>query len=296
VRIPAYCCGVVGLRVGHGRIPSFNPSMAAAAPIGSQLMATQGPLTRSVRDARLALAVMARGDPRDTRWADAPLIGPAVARPVRAALLPELPGGFTHPAQAAAVRQAGRHLAAAGYAVEEVAPPEVEAVVAVWHRIGSTDVFGALAPNVEKYGDDDAKTSMRLWLELSPPADLPTVLGALAQRDLLLRRWLTFMMRYPVIVMMRYPVIVLPTLCDLPPPHGLDLTKAGQAQVLDSLRASLIAPTLGLPGLAVPVGTHGRLRPGVQILAGRFREDLCLDAGEVIEAAEGVVTPIDPQG
>jgi amidase len=46
--------------------------------------------------------------------------------------------------------------------------------------------------------------------------------------------------------------------------------------------------------LAVPVGNHGRLRPGVQILAPRFREDLCLDAGEVIEAAEGVVTPIDP--
>ena len=46
--------------------------------------------------------------------------------------------------------------------------------------------------------------------------------------------------------------------------------------------------------MAVPVGNHGRLRPGVQILARRFREDLCLDAGEVIEAAEGVVMPIDP--
>jgi len=32
----------------------------------------------------------------------------------------------------------------------------------------------------------------------------------------------------------------------------------------------------------------------VQILALRFQEDLCLDAGEVIEAAEGVVMPIDP--
>ena len=287
VRIPAYCCGVVGLRVGLGRIPSFNPSMTAAAPIGSQLMSTQGPLTRSVRDARLALSAMARGDARDTRWADVPLAGPPPARPIHVALLPEMPGGFTHPAQAAAVRQAGKHLAAAGYAVEELAPPEVEAVVSVWHRIGSTDVFGTLGPNMEKFGDEDAKKSMRLWLELSPPCDLPTVLGALAQRDLLLRRWMTFFMRHPL--------VIAPTLCDLPPPYGQDLTRAGQQRLLDLLRVSFLAPALGLPGLAVPVGTHGRLRPSVQIMAARFREDLCLDAGEVIEAAEGMVEPIDPR-
>ncbi len=231
-------------------------------------MSTQGPLARSVRDARLALQVMAQGDPRDTRWADAPLVGPAPARPIRVALLPEVPGGFTHPAQAEAVRQAGRHLAAAGYVVEEVAPPEVEAVVAVWHRIGSTDVLGTLAPNMEKFGDDDGKTSLRLWLELSPPSDLPTFLAALAQRDLLLRRWQTFFMRHPV--------IVAPTLCDLPPPHGQDLTKDGQQRLLDSLRVSFLAPALGLPGLAVPVGTHGTAAGdgGAEILAGRFREDL----------------------
>ena len=66
------------------------------------------------------------------------------------------------------------------------------------------------------------------------------------------------------------------------------------ADQYDSIRVSLISPLLGVPALAVPVGCNGRLRPGVQILAPRFREDLCLDAGEVIEAAEGVVMPIDP--
>ena len=54
-----------------------------------------------------------------------------------------------------------------------------------------------------------------------------------------------------------------------------------------------LSPLLGLPGLAVPVGRHGKLRTGVQIMAMRNREDLCLDAGEVIEACEGVVTPVD---
>jgi amidase len=51
---------------------------------------------------------------------------------------------------------------------------------------------------------------------------------------------------------------------------------------------------LGLAGLSVPVGEHGAVRTGVQIIPARFREDLALDAGEVIEAAQGIVQPIDP--
>jgi amidase len=286
VRIPAACCGVVGLRVSLGRIPAFNPSQPVPRPIGNTLMSVQGPLTRSVRDARLALRVMAAGDLRDTRWADVPLQGPPVARPIHVALVPEVPGGFTHPAQAEAVRQAGRHLAGAGYVVEEILPPDLEAVVDVWHRIGSTDVLGVLAPRVEDLADPDARLSMRLWLDRFPPTDLRGVLAAFAERDLLLQRWLTFLIDHPL--------VVTPTLADLPPPQGIDLTPEGQASILDSLRTCLLAPVLGIPALAVPVGAHGALRTGVQIMASRFREDLCLDAGEVVEAAEGVVAPIDP--
>ena len=90
------------------------------------------------------------------------------------------------------------------------------------------------------------------------------------------------------------PLVIFATLSDLPPKQVSDTTVEGQAKIFDSMAPTLIAPLLGLPGLAVPVGSHGKLRTGVQILAARNREDLCLDAGEVIEAAEGVVTPIDP--
>jgi amidase len=213
------------------------------------------------------------------------LEGPPLPRPIRVALVPENPGGSTHPAQAEAVRQAGRHLATAGYAVEEVTPPDLNEIIETWHRICSTDVLGALVPRVEKFGDADARTSLRLWLELFPPTDIQGILGAFAQRDLLLWRWLAFTQRYPLVVM--------PTMGDLAPPHNLDTTKAGQVRVADSIRVSLISPLLGVPALAVPVGSLGRLRPGVQILAPRFREDLCLDAGQVVEAAEEVVMPID---
>ena len=286
VRIPAYFNGVVGLRVSLGRIPSFNPSAPGGRPIGAQLMSVQGPLTRSVRDARLALAAMAVGDPRDTRWADVALNGPPAPRPIKVALMPHNPGGSTHPAQVQAVRQAGLYLAAAGYVVEEIMPPDPDEVVETWHRIGSTDVLGVLAPLMKQHGEPAARASMSLWLEMLPPTDMAGVLAAFVRRDVLLHRWLTFMIDYPLVVM--------PTLGDLAPPHDLDTTREGQAKVMDSLRVSLLAPLLGLPALAVPVGHHGWLRPGVQIMAARFREDLCLDAGEVIEAAEGVVAPIDP--
>jgi len=286
VRIPAHCCGVVGLRVGFGRIPAFNPSAPGGRPIGAQLMAVQGPHTRTVRDARLALAAMARGDRRDWKWADAPLIGPPPPRPIKVALVPEVPGGATHPAQAAAVRQAGKHLAAAGYHVEEVLPPDIARAVELWHRICVTDVFGGIWPLMQQVGDADGQASMAAWLELYKPADLPTYLAALVERDGTVLRWLGFLEQWPVLVM--------PVLCDLPPAQAADTTRDGQAKVLESMRSALLAPLLGLPGLAVPVGSHGRLRTGAQIMAGRFREDLCLDAGEVIEAAEGMVQPIDP--
>ena len=284
VRIPAMYNGVIALRPSLGRVPAFNPSQQVARPFGVQMMSVQGPHVRSVRDCRLALAAMAKGDPRDTRWVDTPLEGAPV--PKRVALVVENPGGTLHPAQAEAVRMAGRHLAAAGYDVEEVSPPDLNDIVECWLDIGSNELFPALLPRMRQLGDEKAIASMELWNQLVPPTGMEAFLRAIANRDLYIWRWLEFMQTRPL--------VVLPTMGSLAPVHDLDTTLEGQRQVLDQIRVSLIAPVLGLPSLAVPVGRHGRLRPGVQIMAPRFREDLCLAAGEVIEAAEGIVTPVDP--
>jgi amidase len=287
VRIPAYCNGVVGLRTGLGRVAAYSTTSTAPRPIGAQLMSTQGPLTRTVRDARLAFEAMAAPDPRDTRWVGAPLRGPTPARPIRVALAPELPGGFTHPAQAEAVRAAGRHLAAAGYVVEEVMPPEVEAIVRLWHVIGSGDVFRVLGRTIEAMGGDRAVISLHHWLDLCPPPNDPNlVLDAFAQRDRMIFLWQEFFLTWPLVVM--------PTLCDLPSTIDDDQTPEGARRIMDSMRACLLSPLLGLGGLSVPVGRHGALRTGVQIIPARFREDMALDAGEVVEAAEGVVEAVDP--
>ena len=52
---------------------------------------------------------------------------------------------------------------------------------------------------------------------------------------------------------------------------------------------------MGLPGLTVSTGLEGKSPVGVQIIAGRYREDLCLRAGEAIEAQGTPPAPIDPR-
>ena len=58
----------------------------------------------------------------------------------------------------------------------------------------------------------------------------------------------------------------------------------------------LAISVLGLPGLAVPTGLADGVPIGVQLVAGRFQEELCLAAGEIIEARQTLPTPIDPRG
>jgi amidase len=287
VRVPASCNGIVGLRTGFGRVPSFSTTSTLPRSIGAQLMATPGPLTRTVRDARLAFAVMAQGDPRDTRWVDVPLRGPSPAQPIRVALVSTPPGGATHPAQIEAVCTAGRHLASAGYVVDEIAPPEIERVIDLYHVIVSGDVLRTLGPVIEQGGDQAAITALRHRMELHPPPDADAVLDALAERDRLVRAWQTFFLNWPL--------VVLPTLCDLPPPQDEDQTPDGARAVLESARTCLISSVLGLCGLAMPIGYYRGLRTGIQIISPRFREDLALDAAEVIENAQGAVAPVDPR-
>jgi Asp-tRNA(Asn)/Glu-tRNA(Gln) amidotransferase A subunit family amidase len=52
---------------------------------------------------------------------------------------------------------------------------------------------------------------------------------------------------------------------------------------------------LGLPGQSVPTGLADGLPMGVQIVGGRYQEERCLVASEVIEARVGRLTPIDPR-
>jgi amidase len=58
---------------------------------------------------------------------------------------------------------------------------------------------------------------------------------------------------------------------------------------------SFAIPVFGLPAISVPTSVVGGLPMGVQIVGPRFREDLIMDAAEVIEAHCPMPTPVDPR-
>lgn len=287
VRYPAYCCGVAGIRPTLGRVPAYNATAADERPPGLQLMSVQGPLARRVRDVRLGLEAMAARDPRDPWWAPASLEGPAPSRPIRVALTVDPSGQGVHPDVAAAIRAAGAALSEAGYAVEEVEPPDVAGVADTWSALIATEVRAALLPYILKHGDPDVIRCTELLLEPSVDPGLDGYLKLLAQRSTHLRKWLLFLERYPLVV---GPVSTEP-----PFTVGFDVHSAERThEVLRAQRLLVAVNLLGLPAATVPTGLWGGLPLGVQVIGARYREDLCLDAAEVIEAQRGLATPIDP--
>ena len=82
----------------------------------------------------------------------------------------------------------------------------------------------------------------------------------------------------------------------LPFSDNLDLEgDAAYRRVLRAQMTQIGLPFMGLPGLTVAMGSAGDSPVGVQVVAGRYREDLCLAAGAVIEAggpAVGIAEPV----
>jgi amidase len=70
--------------------------------------------------------------------------------------------------------------------------------------------------------------------------------------------------------------------------------EASFARVWRAQLTQIAIPFMGLPGLTVATGLLGRIPVGVQVVASRYREDLCLLAGEAIEAGGTPPSPIDP--
>ncbi|MGZ6019898.1 MAG: amidase family protein [Phenylobacterium sp.] len=283
LRGPAHCCGVSTIKSTQGRVPAFNPSAPGERPLMAQLMSTQGPLAREVADVRLALEVMSRRDPRDTWQAPAPLVGPPIVGPIKVAVAPIPADMQADPRVMALIGQAAGHLADAGYEVCEVETPDISVAWTLWADLIMTEIETLQAGPMRAMSSPDFLQAIEGFLKLATILDGPGYMTALAQRSRVVREWVMFLERYPLILM---PVSVKP-------PWAVNADLGGDAAVREifwnDFRFTSAISVLSLPAAATPVGLVDGHPVAAQIVGRRFREDLCLDAAAAIEARVGVL-------
>ena len=283
LRWPAHCNGVVTIKPTQGRIPAYNESAPAERPMLAHLMSAQGPLTRSVADARLALAAMSQRDPRDPWWAPAPLEGPKPKGPIKVALAKIPEDMKVDVSVRAALTQAADDLQKSGYRVEEVEVPDINGVWRTWADILTTEVVALQEAGMLAVTSDDFKIAWAGMRKGANILDREGFMRATADRNGHIRRWQMFFETYPVILA---PTTVQPT----PGPREDTISEDRVFKFFhDEIRFISAINVLGLPGAVVPVSIHKGRPIGVQLIAGRYREDLALAAAEAIEKRAGML-------
>jgi amidase len=278
IRIPASCCGLVGLKVSRGRVPSRITSWEGGS--------VEGVVTRDVADTAAVLDVICGPDRHC--WYNAP----APVRPfadevgadpgwLRIGIVTEAPLGLpVDPACLAAVDAAAATLAALGHEVRP-APLELpDEAVAAFLNVANSGL-------ADYDGIDWARTEPHIQGARAAAMAVDSLTYVRAVHDLqvftreLVRRWGR-----------DYDVLLTPTMTIEPPEAGAVLAAAHEAAgdlalpvlqmaVLTSICNITGQPAISMPGFVAPSG----LPIGVQLVGGPWDEAGLLRIAAQLEAA-----------
>jgi aspartyl-tRNA(Asn)/glutamyl-tRNA(Gln) amidotransferase subunit A len=279
IRIPASCCGIVGLKPTLGRVPM--------APVygGLETLSHAGPMTRTVRDAALAMSVMAGPDPRDlaslpddgTDWNGAVEGG---LTNVRAAWTPDWGSAPVDPEVRQITESAARQLEGAGARLEEISPRFPDPAAAfdtLFPASIAARLEGYLAewrtkmdPGLVRYIETGQKISA---VEFIQAANVRRTLNDV------FREFFAF-----------HDLLLTPTLAAPPLPIGQNVYEeiAGKpVGPLGWLAFTFPINMIGYPAITVPAGwTASGLPVGLQIVGPRFADAAVLRAAAAFEARQ----------
>jgi amidase len=191
-----------------------------------------------------------------------------------------------------ALDSAADWLAAAGYEVEEIELPLLEEAYRLWYLLCMQD-FRPLLPLVDQVGDVGLQRIVAHCYAVAeqwwgPEPTLDECLAGWARRGTLISQLQQFLEDYPL--------VLLPVSGEQAFEWDRDIATPESMCELAAIQYSMMAiAVLGFPALSVPTGVANGLPVGVQLLARRFDESALLDAGTLIEANAGVLTPVDPR-
>ncbi len=276
VRVPASCCGLVGLKPARGRTPG-----GYAGP--GESLAVDFALTRTVRDAAHLLDVVAHGTPGSRGYADQ-LSAPA--EPLRVAVTTAAWSGVPIDAQVAAATVAvAAMLDWIGHRVVETSPTidsdlVVEGEMLAVYAAG-TALLGAPRQPDRALLEGVSRGVLRETLARTD-ADLAGAVRAQRQLSASIAQFFS-----------GHDVLVTPTIGQLPARHGtLDYDNAGYS-VRGWLRrifeyGPFTAPfnVSGHPAISLPLGMSREGLPiGVQLVAAAGREDVLIRLAAQLEQA-----------
>lgn len=272
IRLPAHYCGVVGFKPTHGRVP-----ITGHFPETLQRFMHAGSLTRSVRDAALALAVLE--GPDGTDWYATRLPQSPAETPLRVGWTAEPAFGPVDAQIAAAVEAAADALAEAGATVEHAEPDgfaEVDANTLTLDLYGAES--GAYLDGV--VGDRRHLLDPIIQRRLESRArTLDDYLRAEAAVERLRRDLAAFFCRYDVLLCPTAPVVA--------PNHDADEVRIGDQVYAPRavMRATIPFNLTGSPALTLPFARSAEGLPiGVQVVGRRLEDGAVLRAGLALEA------------
>ena len=151
------------------------------------------------------------------------------------------------------VRKAAHALEQAGYAVEELEPPGIDAaakalvimyatpgIQAVWQQVMPPSMPAAI------------RRFMSAFFEAAGDPDVVAAEQAFIMRQALLRSWGEFQEHHPL--------IIAPIATDIPRKAGTDLDEGQVAEDLRIMRMAVAVNTLGLPAVALPLASRTTCR------------------------------------
>jgi Asp-tRNA(Asn)/Glu-tRNA(Gln) amidotransferase A subunit family amidase len=280
IRIPAAVCGVVGLKPSLGRIPRV--------PVlnGYTALSHVGPLTRTVRDAALALSVWAGPDERDPQ--SLPATGDDFARAadggirgLRIGWSPDLGYAAVDPEIRRITSAAAKLFSTVGATVEE-GHPGFEDPLPLFIDLTAPIRAASMAPHWEKWSD---KMDPFLHLRMSHGEKMSAIDSERATH----RRtafWQTVRRFFE-----RYDLLVTPTTSVAAFSIGVSYPTEIDGRAIDNqlqwFPFTFPFSITGQPAITVPCGfTAEGLPVGLQIVGKRFADATVLRAAAAFEAAQ----------
>ncbi len=294
IRIPAACCGLVGLKPSRGRV-SRGPDL------GDSFLGCDGVLTRTVAETAALLDVLAGYEVGDATWAPRPTepYATAVRRDpgrLRVAMTAANPLDIdVDPECVRGMHAAGELLSSLGHEVEAASPsfpggdvlglfisifgPQVSL------GIGYGELLASRPPE-----DDEIEPLTRAVYEHARDMSSIAYLGAVAQMQAVARGIVAFFAEYDL--------LLTPALGERPVPIG-EIHGYGEQPMEDLARSGRFTPftslfnVTGQPAITVPLGFgDDGLPTAAHIVAKPLGEDTLLQVAAQMEAALGRPTQI----